>query len=433
MNRIILLLMVLLPIKVMAQENGQYLPGWAPGMLDLHHIQTGRGDAAFYVFPDGTSMVVDAGDMSESHPRITSPRNSKLVPDDSKTAGEWIVEYVRQFHPKSREPVLDYALITHFHDDHMGEIDATSKQSIWGNYLISGISEVGEHVPIRKFIDRGYPHYDFPRDMKSAGYKTDMLSRRSHYDSTIIPTMVNYWQFIDAQIKEKNMLAEQIVVGSKEQIRLEYAPQDYPDFQVRNICGNGVVWAGWGSETHNTVPQEIRDGVAVPGENSLSIGIKISYGTFDYFTGGDIAGINRYGEALTGSMESQVAPVVGPVDVATLNHHGNRDSQSTYFVRTVRPRVWIQQSWSSDHPGDDVLRRITSEELYPGPRSLFATDMLEANKLVIGDRIKNAYQSLHGHVVVRVYENGKEYKVFILNADSREREIIKEYGPFQAR
>lgn len=63
-------------------------------------------------------------------------------------------------------------------------------------------------------------------------------------------------------------------------------------------------------------------------------------------------------------MESHIAPVVGPVDVATLNHHGNRDSQCTEYVRTVRPRVWIQQNWSSDHPGEEVLRRITSKELY---------------------------------------------------------------------
>src|SRR5262245_37135503 len=32
-----------------------------PGMLDIHQIQTGRGNAACLVFPDGTTMLIDAG------------------------------------------------------------------------------------------------------------------------------------------------------------------------------------------------------------------------------------------------------------------------------------------------------------------------------------------------------------------------------------
>ena len=67
---------------VMQISNGQdqKLSEWQPGFLDIHHINTGRGDAAFMVFPDGTTMLVDAGDMSETHPRTTSSRNAKLGP-----------------------------------------------------------------------------------------------------------------------------------------------------------------------------------------------------------------------------------------------------------------------------------------------------------------------------------------------------------------
>ncbi len=35
-------------------------------MLDLHHINTGSGNAAFYIFPDGTTFLVDAGEISEA-------------------------------------------------------------------------------------------------------------------------------------------------------------------------------------------------------------------------------------------------------------------------------------------------------------------------------------------------------------------------------
>jgi beta-lactamase superfamily II metal-dependent hydrolase len=107
-----------------------------------------------------------------------------------------------------------------------------------------------------------------------------------------------------------------------------------------------------------------------------------------------------------------------------LNHHGNRDSQSPVYVRTLRPRVWVQQVWSSDHPGEEVLRRITSQSLYPGPRDIFTTDMLEANRLVIGDRITQSYRNQHGHVVIRVTDGGAKYRVYVLNDFSEKREVI---------
>ena len=41
---------------------GQPLPPWREGWLDLHHINTGRGNAAFYILPDGTTIPSDAGE-----------------------------------------------------------------------------------------------------------------------------------------------------------------------------------------------------------------------------------------------------------------------------------------------------------------------------------------------------------------------------------
>ena len=39
-----------------AEVVGEPLPPWSPGTLDIHHI-----NAAFFLFPDGTTMLVDAG------------------------------------------------------------------------------------------------------------------------------------------------------------------------------------------------------------------------------------------------------------------------------------------------------------------------------------------------------------------------------------
>lgn len=46
-----------------AQTVGEVLPPWTPGTLDVHQINTGKGDAALFIFPDGTTLLVDAGAM----------------------------------------------------------------------------------------------------------------------------------------------------------------------------------------------------------------------------------------------------------------------------------------------------------------------------------------------------------------------------------
>ena len=58
------LLFVCLPLA--AQKVGEPLPAWTPGTLDIHQINTGKGNSALFVLPDGTSLLVDAGDGSHN-------------------------------------------------------------------------------------------------------------------------------------------------------------------------------------------------------------------------------------------------------------------------------------------------------------------------------------------------------------------------------
>jgi hypothetical protein len=87
---------------------------------------------------------------------------------------------------------------------------------------------------------------------------------------------------------------------------------------------------------------------------------------------------------------------------------------------------------SADHPGHDVLERMYSERLYPGPRDVFATNMLEANRLVIGpllDRLKSA----QGHVVIRVDPGGDTFRVIILDDSAENYRVKAIYGPYHSR
>jgi len=406
-------------VSGIAQNNR--LPVWQKGMMDIHHISTGRGNATFMIFPDGTTMLFDAGEISDTHPRTLSSRNSRLHPNNTKAAYEWLVDYIKEFSPSGKN-ILDYGVISHFHDDHFGEWDAFKKKSEKGNYVLTGITGVGDKIPIKRMMDRGHSN---PIDVKSAAFQDRFQNDEYH----IVQSLNNYFSFLESE-KNNGQLYDSIVVGAHDQFKLLYDSVNYSNWKITNIAAGGNIATGY----QNRESVRVWSKGVYPGENPLSVCLKISYGKFDYFTGGDIAGIDEFGAADFQSMEAQVAPLVGAVDVATLNHHGNRDSQQGFYVRTLRPRVWIQQSWSSDHPGHDVLRRIMSQNIYPGARDLFSTDLLDANINVIGDSfIQKAYTAKKGHIVVRVEPDGNRYSVFVLNDDSTDKYVITQHGPYQSR
>jgi beta-lactamase superfamily II metal-dependent hydrolase len=376
------------PALSAAQTPGERLPPWTPGTLDIHQVNTGGGNAAFLMLPDGTTLLIDAGDRKNVPPRATPPR-----PDGSRPAGEWIARYARAMGATG----IDYGYVTHFHDDHM-----------------NAMVDVAERIPIRKLLDRGWPDYDFPAPDHSEFSAQAFIRYRDFVKSGRVP-------------------AERLQPGRNDQIVLARDPKAYPEFEVRNIAANGEVWTGRGQETQNRFPPL---GTLAredwPTENMCSLAIRMRYGAFDYFTGGDLPGRPRPGYPEWQDVETPVARAVGAVDVAVLDHHGNRDSTNTFFVATLRPRAWIIPVWSSDHPGHDVLDRMYSARLYPGLRDVFATNMLEPNRLVIGPLLDRLLSS-QGHIVVRVAPGGGSYRIIVLDDAAESYTVKAVHGPYDAR
>ena len=84
----------------------EYLPEWQAGYLDIHQISTGRGNAAYLIFPDGTTMLLDAGDLGV---HSGTQEIMKAVPNDSKRPAEWIAQYIKHFSlPLKNNGALDY-------------------------------------------------------------------------------------------------------------------------------------------------------------------------------------------------------------------------------------------------------------------------------------------------------------------------------------
>jgi hypothetical protein len=396
-------------ITVHAQVVGEVIPPWTEGTLDIHQISTGRGNAALFIFPDGTTLLVDAGAQAGT----VNARWVPARPDGSRTPGEWIVRYLRHMLPGGSLQRLDYVLLTHFHSDHMGQVSDNAKTSKSGQYKLAGITEVGDQIPIGKIMDRGWPDYQYPAPL-------------------VDNNVQNYRAFVKWQSEHNGMSIERFQPGRNDQIVLLRTPSRYPGFEVRNLMANGEVWTGVGTNVRQQFPA-LRD-VKIedrPSENMCSAGFRLSYGRFDYYSGGDIPGIPFEGFPQWHDVETPVAKAVGPVEVALMNHHGYIDSQNAFFVGTLRPRVWILNVWESAHPTARVYSRLQSTRIYPGPRDIFATQMHDANRVVVVGLDKLA--SDHGHVVVRVAPGGESYRVIVLDDASESYRVTAVHGPYESR
>jgi beta-lactamase superfamily II metal-dependent hydrolase len=406
---------------------GEPLPAWKKGYLDLHHINTGRGSAAYYVFPDGTTMLLDAGELSPLDQRTFTPRNSSITPDSSKKPYEWIVNYIKQVAPPSNNQSIDYGLITHFHDDHFGAWYPNAPVSTSGKFLLTGITGVADLLPVHTLIDRGYPDYKYPYDIKR------LAKQYGGGEIEFGHTMKNYFDFTSEK-QAGGMKMVSLKTGSNQQIRLLHDIKAFPSFFVQNVKANQWIWTGTDSATAQHFPAiDTTNRKTWPDENSLSLALTINYGPFTYYTGGDNPGNVFTGDNPIRDVETPIAKAIGKVDVATMDHHGNRDAVNEYMVKTLSPAVWIGQTWSSDHPGHEVLVRVTNRNIYSDERDLFATNMLEANRLVIGSLIDRSYKSQQGHIVVRVMPGGGSYYVIILDDSKTSIPVKAVFGPYTSK
>ena len=376
---------------LVANEVGAPLPPWTPGSLDIHQIASGRGNAALIICPDGTNIMIDAGSNSEKLDVSTPAR-----PDDSRRPGEWAGRYAfRHLQPTGRA-ALDYFVVTHFHPDHLGDINARTPPSRDGSYLLTGISDVAEILPIGTVIDREFPDYTHPTRW-NAGFAA------------------NYFAYIAAR-KNAGAATAKIVVGSASQFPLRRAPRDFPAFSLRTIAANGEVWTGSGPATRSVAPPLSTLAPSdYPDENMCSLAMRLSYGKFDYYTGRDLACSTREGTQPWRDVETPVAVATGPVEVAVANHHAYFDAVGIVAAPSLQLLVWVVPASHITHLNIAQLEVMLSERIYPGPRSIFVTDLMPATALGLR-RFINKLNTATGHIIVRVAPGGTEFRVFVTNS-----------------
>ncbi|MGN0832864.1 MAG: ComEC/Rec2 family competence protein [Kiritimatiellia bacterium] len=369
-------------------------PGWRPGELDIHFIHTGVGEQTFFVFPDGTTMLLDCGDTH--HAKYM--RDVPPLPSAERCGGEWVSRYLRRLVPQ-RE--IDYLMVSHWHGDHIGDPSLGCWRNAQGEQ-ICGISAVAEDFRFRRYFDHQFPH-------------------PGRYALDPDPEAYARFQAWLAKARAAGLDAQPFRVGALDQIRLQHDAARYPQFHVRNLCANAVVDDGKGG-TVDCGAGHVQSGRRTIHENRLSAAIRIDYGNFSYYTGGDNELELCRADGTPFNWERRVGEACGPVDVAKTNHHAGTHAMSPEFCAAVRPRVWLSSVWQAAMVDHHSLKSMCSRTLYSGERYVcfgYIADRVKAVAAAYGDDIAPA-----GHAVVKVAPGGDAYEVFTLDAHDESMRVL---------
>jgi competence protein ComEC len=236
--------------------------------LRVYFVDVEGGQATLFVAPEGQSLLIDTGwDGNDG-------RDADRIVAAAKSAGL---------------TKIDYVLITHFHEDHVG-----------------GAPQLAARIPVGTFIDHG--------------------GNRETGDA---PT-VQGWQ------------AYQAMLATGKYTRISAKPGDVVPIEgmhVDVISSDGDLIAkplpGAGQE--NAACKESETRPADKTENLRSLGVLITFGKLRILDLGD----------LTWDKEMELmCPVnkLGKVDVYIVSHHGWRQSSSPALVWGIAPRVAIMDN-----------------------------------------------------------------------------------------
>ena len=236
--------------------------------LRVFFIDVEGGQATLFVTPDGQSLLIDTG-----WPGYEG-RDADRIVAIAKKAG------------LSR---INYVLITHYHDDHVG-----------------GLPQLVARIPVDTFIDHG--------------------ENRETGDAATL----------------KNWKAYEELLATRKFKRLTLKPGDIlPILRMHAtvVSSDGALLQsplpGAGNENPACKDSETHPGDQT--ENPRSLGIHITFGNLKLIDLGD----------LTWDKEMQLmCPVnkLGKVDVYIVSHHGWKESGSPAFVHGLEPRVAIMDN-----------------------------------------------------------------------------------------
>jgi beta-lactamase superfamily II metal-dependent hydrolase len=262
------------------------------GKLKVFFVDVEGGQATLFVTPAGQSLLIDTGWPGNNY------RDADRIVAVAKQAG------------LSR---IDYVLITHYHDDHVG-----------------GVPQLAERIPVGTFIDHG-PNREMDKGITEHGYA-----------------------------------AYQAVLASGKSKRIRAAPGDVlpiVGMKVTVVSADGKLvekplpGAGGANEFCKVSEAKPPDQT----ENARSLGVVIDFGRLKLLDLGD----------LTWDKEMELmCPVnkLGKVDVLIVSHHGWYQSSSPALVDAVHARVAIMDNGAKKGGSTPTLETLAKA---PGLETLW--------------------------------------------------------------
>jgi beta-lactamase superfamily II metal-dependent hydrolase len=263
-------------------------------LLQVHFVDVGQGDAIWIQGPPGEcsekglNIIIDGG------------------PDAGK--GNRLITYLETY-KLAKDSVIDYAIVTHPHDDHY-----------------PGMTDILKNYQVKTIIDSGYP---------AMGPK--------------------FQAFL--------ALAKAEMVGSAHSKLVEM--RDQPTFQLPDCTDlhMRIVYSYPG-------PPDL--GMADNSKvNNASTVVRIEYKDFSFLFMGDLEGKGRKDPADQLSMGEKMLLDKVPADklhstVLKVGHHGSETSSTLALIRAVQPDVVVIQSGRRSFsgtflPDQGVLERYTKE------------------------------------------------------------------------
>ena len=303
------------PIVLLALAGAALLP--AAKNLEIYFIDVEGGQATLFVAPSGESMLVDTGWSGNNS------RDADRIAAAAKHAGV---------------KAIDYLLITHFHEDHVG-----------------GVPQLARKLPIRTFIDHGESVEHDPRAKEL------------------------YAAYLEYRAKGNHILAKPGIA----------IPIKGLDVKVLTADGDEIENPLPGAGQPNPLCAADRLQAPDPSENARSVGTLITFGNFRILDMGDLTW-NKEHELVCPNNK------VGPIDLYIVSHHGSDLSGSPAFVQGVHPRVAIMDNGARKGGSPSVWQTIHTspglEDIWQlhfaiaGGKDNNAPDTFIANTDEVGDQ-----------------------------------------------
>ena len=369
-----------------AGRVGRAYPGWQPGEMDIHFIHTGVGEQTFFIFPDGTTMLLDCGYVAKRRPGYAEAIPPQ--PSGRLRGGEWVARYLACVTDR-RE--IDYVMVSHWHDDH-----------------VMGLPDVAKVFSFRNWTDHQFPG-------------VGLHNRDADPDALRLAR-----EFIP-DLRAKGMKASPFAVGARGQFELlnDRASRRYGDFEIRNLAANCVLWDGGDGSVDYAKAHVAAIGKDQIMENQLSAAMRIRYGAFTYYTGGDVELELKGADGKAFDWEQKVGAASGPVDVCKTNHHAFWNAMHAPFVREIRACAYLSSTWSPNQVNDRNLPIIASRDLYPGDRMIYHGFMpIGKREELAGKPYLADFSPAQGHQVVKVAPGGRTYEIYTLSAADESMTIL---------